>query len=102
METCCSLISGIFNILITKDTRGKRLLDDFNDWQNGEPANIFTVIMGITDPTNPDTDGDGMSDGFEYWFAEWNLEENLWGINPLIDGDVDLDSMEIVIVMVTE
>ena len=83
----------IFNILITKDTRGKRLLDDFNDWQNGEPANIFiSVIMGITDPTNPDTDGDGMSDGFEYWFAEWNLEENLWGINPLIDGDVDLDS----------
>jgi hypothetical protein len=48
--------------------------------------------MGITDPTNPDTDGDGMYDGFEYWFAEWNLEENLWGINPLIDGDVLLDS----------
>jgi len=33
-----------------------------------------------------------MYDGFEYWFAEWNLEENLWGINPLIDGDVLLDS----------
>ncbi|MBL6891131.1 MAG: hypothetical protein ISR22_03680 [Candidatus Poseidoniaceae archaeon] len=83
----------IFNILITKETRGKRMLNDFNDWQNGEPANIFiSVLMGITDPTNPDTDGDGMYDGFEYWFAEWNLEENLWGINPLIDGDVLLDS----------
>jgi hypothetical protein len=83
----------IFNILITKETRGKRLLNDFNDWQNGEPANIFiSILMGITDPTNPDTDGDGMYDGFEYWFAEWNLEENLWGINPLIDGDVLLDS----------
>ena len=83
----------IFNILITKETRGKRLLNDFNDWQNGEPANTFiSILMGITDPTNPDTDGDGMYDGFEYWFAEWNLEENLWGINPLIDGDVLLDS----------
>ena len=30
--------------------------------------------MGITDPTLPDTDDDGMYDGFEYWFAEWDLE----------------------------
>jgi hypothetical protein len=85
----------IYNILTdpAKETRGKRMLNDFFDWQNGEPANIFiSVIMGITDPTNPDTDGDKMYDGFEYWFAEWNLEENLWGINPLIDGDVLLDS----------
>ena len=85
----------IFNILMSKETRGKRLMNDFTDWQNGEPANIFiSVLMGITDPTNPDTDGDGMFDGFEYWFAEWNLEDNLWGINPLIDGDVLLDSDE--------
>ncbi len=83
----------MFNILISKDTRGKRLLNDFNDWQNGEPPNTFiSIIMGITDPTNPDTDDDGMYDGFEYWFAEWDLEGNLWSINPLIDGDVLLDT----------
>ncbi|MEC8353875.1 MAG: hypothetical protein VXZ47_06010 [Candidatus Thermoplasmatota archaeon] len=83
----------MFNMLISKETRGKRLLNDFNDWQNGEPANAFiSILMGITDPTNPDTDGDGMYDGFEYWFAEWDLENNLWSINPLIDGDVLLDT----------
>ncbi len=83
----------VFNILITKETRGKRLLDDFNDWQQGEPPNSFiSMLMGITDPTLPDTDDDGMYDGFEYWFAEWDLEENRWSMNPLIDNDVFLDS----------
>ena len=33
-----------------------------------------------------------MHDGFEYWFTSWNLEENRWGMNPLIDSDVNLDS----------
>ena len=50
------------------------------------------MLMGITDTTLPDTDGDGMYDGFEYWFAQWDLEENRWSINPLIDSDVFLDS----------
>ena len=48
--------------------------------------------MGLSDPTNSDTDDDGMHDGFEYWFTSWNLEENRWGMNPLIDSDVNLDS----------
>jgi len=83
----------VFNILITKETRGKRLLDDFNDWQQGEPANSFiSMLMGITDPTLPDTDDDGMFDGFEYWFTQWDLEENRWSMNPLIDSDVYLDT----------
>ena len=83
----------IFNILISKNTRGKRLLDDFNAWQSGEPANAFiSVLQGMTDPTASDTDGDGMYDGFEYWFSSWDLDENRWSMNPLIDGDVYLDS----------
>ena len=83
----------VFNILLTKETRGKRMLNDFNAWQQGEPPNAFIeVLLGITDPTIPDTDGDGMYDGFEYWFTSWDLENNRWGINPLIDGDVNLDS----------
>ena len=46
----------------------------------------------MTDPTNPDTDGDGMYDGFEYWFTDWNLDQNRWSMNPLIDNDVNLDT----------
>ncbi|MBT60593.1 MAG: hypothetical protein CMA63_03440 [Euryarchaeota archaeon] len=83
----------VFNILITKETRGKRLLADFNDWQAGVPPNpILSMLLGMTDPTNPDTDDDGMYDGFEYWFTVWDLEENRWSMNPLIDSDVNLDT----------
>jgi hypothetical protein len=83
----------VFNILITKETRGKRLLTDFNGWQQGEPPNaIISILLGMTDPTNPDTDDDGMYDGFEYWFTVWDLDENRWSMNPLIDNDVNLDS----------
>ena len=48
--------------------------------------------MGITDPTLSDTDNDGMIDGFEYWFTSWDLENNRWSMNPLIDSDQWLDS----------
>ena len=83
----------IFRILIDKDTRGKRYLGDFNSWQQGEvPSEFISFLMGLSDPTNSDTDDDGMHDGFEYWFTSWNLEENRWGMNPLIDSDVNLDS----------
>ena len=83
----------VFNILITKESRGKRLLADFNDWQAGVPTNsILSTLLGMSDPTNPDTDDDGMYDGFEYWFTVWDLEENRWSMNPLIDNDVNLDT----------
>ena len=29
---------------------------------------LMSFLEKITDPTLVDTDGDGMSDGFEYWF----------------------------------
>ena len=48
--------------------------------------------MSITDPTMSDTDDDGMIDGFEYWFTSWDLENNRWSMNPLIDSDQWLDS----------
>lgn len=83
----------VFNILISKETRGKRLLNDFNAWQQGEPPNAFLeVVLGMTDPTIADTDSDGMYDGFEYWFTSWDLDENRWSMNPLIDNDVNLDT----------
>ena len=39
-----------------------------------------------------DTDRDGMSDGYEYWFTQWNLEQNIWEMNPLTGSDVSRDS----------
>ena len=33
-----------------------------------------------------------MIDGFEYWFTSWDLENNRWSMNPLIDSDQWLDS----------
>ena len=87
--------SRIFDIIISKQTRGKRYLDDLNAWQQGEPPNAFiSMMMGMTDPTDSDTDDDGMSDGFEYWFTGWDLDENRWSMNPLINNDVNLDSDE--------
>ena len=50
------------------------------------------MMMGMTDPTDADTDDDGMYDGFEYWFTEWDLDENRWSMNPLISNDVNLDT----------
>ncbi len=83
----------IFRILVDKDTRGKRYLADFNAWQQGEvPSDFIAFLMGLSDPTNSDTDDDGMHDGFEYWFTSWDLEANRWSMNPLIDSDVMLDS----------
>ena len=33
-----------------------------------------------------------MIDGYEYWFTSWDLENNRWSMNPLIDSDQWLDS----------
>jgi hypothetical protein len=35
-----------------------------------------------------------MSDGYEYWFTEWDLEANIWTMNALTDIDVHADSDE--------
>ena len=51
-------------------------------------------LVGISDPSEQDTDRDGMSDGYEYWFTEWDLEANEWTINPLTSADVYRDSDE--------
>jgi len=82
----------VFNMILNQDLRGKRYLTQFNEWQSGSPPSEFiSMLMAITDPTNADTDGDDMIDGYEYWFTEWNLDENRWVMNPLIDNDVFLD-----------
>ena len=83
----------IFRILFGKEGRAELAMDQFNEWKEGYPEKaLLSSIMGISDPKDPDTDRDGMSDGFEYWFTDWNLEENRWEMNPLSNSDTSYDS----------
>ena len=85
----------VFRILFSKEGRADLGMDQYLEWKSGMPAKpMLQAIFGVTDPKDPDTDRDGMVDGYEYWFSEWNLEENKWTMNPLTDTDVDFDSDE--------
>ena len=86
-------INRIYRIIFSKEGRADLAMQQFVDWESGKPAKpLFESIFGITDPNSQDTDRDGMSDGYEYWFTEWNLENNSWSMNPLTDYDVNIDS----------
>jgi len=53
-----------------------------------------------TDPTNPDTDGDGMSDGWEYYFwlqgMRWQWQIDVDGGNPALIGGRRYDPTRII------
>ncbi len=83
----------IYRILFGKEGRAELAMDQFVEWRSGGPSKpMLDAILGITDPNDVDTDRDGMGDGYEYWFTEWNLEDNHWTMNPLTDSDVEFDS----------
>lgn len=56
-----------------------------------------TSTGGETDPNNPDSDEDGMLDGWEVWVLDFNTSSYGWGNDPLIlnpllnDSQVDSD-----------
>ena len=53
----------------------------------------ISQFSGMTcDPNNPDTDGDGMLDGLEMLLTDWNSNDGLWTLNPLVAGDGDYDA----------
>ncbi|MBR84639.1 MAG: hypothetical protein CMA85_01675 [Euryarchaeota archaeon] len=80
-------------ILFNKEGRAELAIDQFQDWQDGGAAQpVVAALLGALDPNEEDTDRDGMSDGYEYWFTEWNLEDNSWEMNPLTDSDIHADS----------
>ena len=85
--------SRVYRILFSKEGRAELAMEQYLEWKSGSPPKpMLESIFGITDPNDLDTDRDGMSDGYEYWFSEWDLEENSWTMNPLSDTDVDVDS----------
>ena len=86
-------VNRVYRILFNKEGRAEIALEQFDDWQNGGPVKpLLLALLGITDPNSDDTDRDGMSDGYEYWFTEWDLEDNIWTMNPLTDTDINVDS----------
>ena len=88
-------VNRVYRILFNKEGRAEIALEQFDAWQLGEPAKpLLQALLGITDPNAEDTDRDGMSDGYEYWFTEWDLEANIWTMNALTDTDVHVDSDE--------
>jgi hypothetical protein len=83
----------VYRILFNKEGRAQLALQQFQEWQGGSTAKpLLQALFGISDPTSDDTDRDGMSDGYEYWFTEWNLENNRWEMNLLTDTDISVDS----------
>ena len=85
----------VFRILFGKEGKAKIAMEQYQDWLSGMPAKpLLSALLGISDPNDVDTDRDGMSDGYEYWFTQWNLEENIWEMNPLTGSDVYRDSDE--------
>ena len=83
----------VFRILFGKEGKAQLAMEQYQDWLSGSPAKpLLSALLGISDPNDVDTDRDGMSDGYEYWFTQWNLEQNIWEMNPLTGSDVSRDS----------
>ncbi len=65
-----------------------------HDWSN--PANPM-VEYNHLDPTDPDTDDDGMTDGWEAWYGEGHLDLLtgefvwIWQLDPTDPSDADVD-----------
>ena len=52
----------------------------------------ISLEKGSCDPFKADSDADGMPDGWEIWFARWNILDDDWTLNPLQPSDRWLDA----------
>ena len=55
-------------------------------------AGQISIEKGSADPFSADTDEDGMPDGWEIWFARWDVIGDEWTLNPLQPVDRWLDA----------
>ena len=82
-------------MLQSKESRATLAYQQFLNYeQTSQTTPMLNMLVSISDPSNNDTDDDGMSDGFEYWFSEWDYSLNRWSMNPLSSTDTGLDSDE--------
>ena len=63
---------------------------------NSADSNTFNrTLFGISDPTNSDSDQDGIDDGWEFCYAVYGLPDpttqNHWSTNPVNPFDVNYD-----------
>ena len=52
------------------------LFRNISDW--GAPEANFGDGTLTGDPTDADSDSDGMPDGWEIWYARWELLDSKW------------------------
>ena len=90
----------VLSIIESKGYRALRWTTDLQNWiDNDEESTLMTFLKGITDPTVQDSDEDGMSDGYEYWFTQYKNIDGRWSMNPLFNDslapyDSDSDSFD--------
>ena len=98
----------LYNLFSDKLHEGIPLTENRLDKINEVNENNFNnSLIGISDPTHPDSDSDGMPDGWEFCYSSFISEpiqvsrdssifsvEGRWGLNPLnpLDGDYDIDA----------
>ncbi|MDP6905789.1 MAG: hypothetical protein QF440_00030, partial [Candidatus Thalassarchaeaceae archaeon] len=90
-------MNRVSTMLFSKGNRAMIAGQQFSAWilDPAVPAPpLLSALLGISDPTDNDTDNDQMIDGYEYWFTEWDLDGNQWEMNPLSAEDVGYDSDE--------
>ena len=56
------------------------LFRNISDWAAPESNFGNGVLTG--DPTDADSDSDGMPDGWEICYASWHLLEGEWSLDP--------------------
>ena len=61
------------------------LFRNISDW--GAPEDNFGDGILTGDPTDADSDSDGMPDGWEIWYARWELLDSKWSLDPLNSED---------------
>ena len=86
---------GSWNIISPEASAAETSLVPTNTYKDSETVTLYIIsretIQEGTDPLNPDTDGDRLTDYEEYIFLGWNDTDGDGLINPLdIDSDGDL------------
>ena len=98
-------LGALYDMFSQKLHDGENLTEQRLSMINAVNAENFNqTLLGISDPTHPDSDSDGIPDGWEYCFTSYIKDpitvsrdgsvftvQSRWGLNPLNPLDVDYD-----------